>query len=86
MARNREGQGKRKAVNGNWKVDAESLVFHFLSTNGLSAMPRRRREIRGIEPLKAKELRDDVLEREISHFCWRITNDLDTSTVPGSFA
>jgi hypothetical protein len=48
-------------------------------------MPRRRREIEAIEPLKAKDLRGDVQEREVSHFYWQTTNDLGTSPVPGSF-
>jgi len=51
----------------------------------LCLMARRRREIRIIEPLKAKELRDDVLEREMSHFHWQTTKDLGNSTVPGFF-
>jgi hypothetical protein len=48
-------------------------------------MPRRRREIKAIEPLKEEDLRGDVLERDVSHFYWRTTNDLGSSPMPGFF-
>ena len=51
-------------------------LFRFLGRNRLPVMARRWREIRTIEPLKAKDLRGDVLEREISHFHWQTTKDL----------
>jgi hypothetical protein len=48
-------------------------------------MARRRREIRAIEPLKAKDLRGDVLEREISQFHWQTTKDLGSFRMSGFF-
>jgi hypothetical protein len=48
-------------------------------------MPRRRREIRAVEPLKMKDLRGDVLERGVSHSYWQTMNDLGSSPMPGSY-
>ena len=73
MSRNRERQRNLKLETGNWKIETGkwkrgSLLLHFLRRNRLSLMNRRRRDVRPIEPLKAKNLRGDVLEREISQF------------------
>jgi len=54
--------------NGNWKTEAGSLPFYFLSRTRLPVTARRRREFKAIEPLKAKDLRGDVQERKTSHF------------------
>jgi len=37
------------------------------------------------EPLKVKQLRGDVQEREVSHFYWQTMNNLGNSHMPGPF-
>jgi hypothetical protein len=67
---------------GRLKLETARPSFEFLSRSPSRAMPRRRREIRAIEPLKAIDLRGDVLEREISHFYWQTTKHPGSSPVP----